>query len=450
MSVNSSSKTGKLARRTALLGSLAALGGCSMFDDWFADKKTALPGKRESVFADRRGLVVDPEASKVVLPPAVSNAAWPQAAGNPTHMMGHLSANDRLTEAWKADIGQGGGYRSVITAQPIVQGGTIFTMDSDGEVAAFTLANGKRLWRVDTKPEDNDDSTNIGGGLGAEGTTLYAVNGLSVLVALDVATGKEKWRHDLGVPGRSAPMIADGRVFVITIDDRLFAFTAADGRQLWVYQAATPVTAMLGQPAPAYYRGLVVAGFGSGELAALRADSGSVVWTDGLGASQGRATAADFLSIRGAPVIVNGLVYAISMGGLLVCNDVPTGRRVWERQVAGEETPYIAGDWMFIISAQQEVAAVNINDGRISWITQLPHWEDPDKRKKTLTWYGPLLVSDRLIVTGTSQDALSISPYTGDILGHIELSEAAAPIVPVVADGTVLIVTNDARLMALR
>ncbi len=449
MSMNASSKPGILARRGVLLAPLA-LGGCSWFDDWFAEKKTLLPGKRESIFADRRGLVVDEGAAKVVLPPAVQNAGWPQAAGNPAHLMGHLAAKDQLTEAWRAEIGDGGGYRQILMAQPVVLNGTVFTMDSSAVVSAYTLADGKRLWRVDTKPKDNDDSTNVGGGLGADGTTLYAVNGLSNLVALDVTTGKEKWRADLGVPGRSAPMIADGRVFVTTIDDRLFAFTAADGRQLWTHQAATPITAMLGRPAPAYYRGLVVAGFGSGELACLRADSGSIVWTDGLGASQGRATVADFLSIRGAPVIVNGLVYAISMGGLLICDDVPSGRRVWERQVAGEDTPYIAGDWMFVVSAQQELAAVNINDGRISWITQLPRWEDPDKRKQTLTWYGPLLVSDRLIIAGTSEDALSVSPYTGEILGHLKLSGAAAPFAPVVADGSVLIVTNDARLIALR
>jgi outer membrane protein assembly factor BamB len=453
VSVNASIKTGKLARRSALLGPLAAtlaLGGCSLFEDWFGDKKTALPGKREAVFVDRRGLVVDEAPPKVVLPPAVRNAAWPQAGGNPSHLMGHLEANDHLSEAWKANIGEGGGYRQIIMAQPVVLNGTVFTMDSDAVVSAFALTDGKPLWKVDTKPKDNDDSTNVGGGLGADGTTLYAVNGLSVLVALDIATGKEKWRQDLGVPGRSAPTIADGRLFVITIDDRLSAFSVAEGRQLWTHQAATPVSSLLGRPAPAYYRGLVVAGFGSGELACMRADSGSVVWTDGLGAARGRAAVADFLSIRGLPVVVNGLVFAISMGGLLVCNDVPTGRRVWERQVAGEDTAYIAGDWMFIISARQEIAAVNINDGRISWITQLPHWEDPEKRKKTLTWYGPLLVSDRLIVTGTSEDALSISPYTGEILGHIKLSEAGAPTVPVVAGGTVLIITNDGRLTALR
>ena len=452
MIVNPSSRPGgaAVARRTALLAASLILSGCSTFDSWFEEKKTALPGKRESVFADRRGLVVDEGMPKVVLPPAVTNAAWPQAGGNPAHLMGHLAGNDHLAEAWKANIGTGGGYRQVLMAQPVVSGGTVFAMDSDAVVSAFSLANGKRLWRVDTKPKDPGDSTNVGGGLGVDGSTLYAVNGLSQLVTLDVATGKAGWRHDLGVPGRSPPMIADGRIFVATIDDRLFAFTAADGRQLWTHQAAEPVTAMLGEPAAAYYQGLVIAGFGSGELAALRADSGSIVWTDGLGASRGRAGGGDFLSIRAAPVIVNGLVYAISMGGLLVCNDVPTGRRVWERQVAGEDTFAIAGDWMFVISAQQEIAAVSITDGRIPWITQLPRWENPEKRKNTLTWYGPLLVSDRLIVTGTSKDALSVSPYTGEILGHITLSAAAAPFAPVVADGTVLVISDDGRLLALR
>jgi outer membrane protein assembly factor BamB len=436
------------SRRAALLAPLA-LAGCSWFDDWFGTKKAPLPGKRESIFADRRGLVAADNPPKVTLPPAVRNAAWPQAAGNPAHFMGHLAAGANLKEAWRADIGDGGGYRAILMAEPVVLNNIVFTMDSAGVVSAFALADGKRLWRFDTKPEDVD-STNVGGGLGADGSTLYAVNGLSQLVALDMASGKVKWRKNIGAPGRSAPTIADGRIFLTTIEDRLLAFSASDGHQLWTHQASNPVTAMLGQAAPAYYRGLVVAGFGSGELAGLRAESGTVVWTDGLGQSRLRGTTGDFLSIRGAPAIVNGQVFAISMGGLLVCDDVPTGRRLWDRQVAGENTLYPAGDWMFLVSAQQEIAAVRLADGVVGWVTPLPRFADPDDRKDTLTWYGPLLVGDRLIVTGTDQNALSVSPYTGEILGRIELSSQPAPFAPIVADGTVLLVTNDARLLALR
>lgn len=437
-----------VSRRAALLAPLA-LTGCGLFDSWFGEKKMLLPGKRESIFSGSKGLAVGENPPKVVLPPPVRNADWPQAGGNPAHAMGHLAAGANPQKVWSADIGDGGGYRAILMAQPVVLDKTVFTMDSDAVVSAFTLADGQRMWRADSKPKDSD-STNVGGGIGADGTTLYAANGLGQLVAFDAASGKEKWRATLDAPARSAPMIADGRVFVTTIMDQLTAFSAADGHHLWSYQSTTPTTAMLGQPAPAYYRGLVVAGFGSGDLACVRAENGSMVWIDGLGAAGQQGSVASFLSIRGAPAIVGSRVYAISMGGLLVCDDVPSGRRLWERQVAGEDAIHVAGDWMFFVTADQEIAAVRLSDGTVGWVTPLPRWEDPEKKKQALTWFGPLLVSDRLIVNGTSQEALSVSPYTGAILGRISLSDQAAPFAPIVADGTILLVTNDARLIALR
>ncbi|MBV9252151.1 MAG: PQQ-like beta-propeller repeat protein, partial [Acetobacteraceae bacterium] len=249
---------------------------------------------------------------------------------------------------------------------------------------------------------------------------------------------------------RSAPIITEGRIFVTTIEDRLLALAADDGRRLWTHQAANAGTAVLGQPAPAYSNGLVVAGFGSGELACLRAEGGGIVWTDSLGAGASGSNLVDFLSIRGRPVIDNGRVFAVGMGGLAVGIDLPTGRRLWERQVACEDSPWVAGSWMFLISLSQELAAINTDDGRVSWVSPLPRWENPEKQRDSLTWFGPTLVSDRLVVAGTSQEALAVSPYTGDILGRQHLSGAAAPLEPVVADGTLLIVSDDGRLLALR
>jgi hypothetical protein len=182
----------------------------------------------------------------------------------------------------------------------------------------------------------------------------------------------------------------------------------------------------------------------------MRADSGRVAWTDGLGATRGRSSIADLLSIRGAPVISDGRVYAISMGGLLAAIDLPTGRRLWERQIAGADAPLVAGDWLFVISVDQEIIAINALDGRIAWITALPRWDNPEKQRDALTWFGPLLVSDRLVVTGTNGEALSISPYTGEIIGRQPLSGAASPVPPLLADGTLLVVSDDGRVTAFR
>jgi outer membrane protein assembly factor BamB len=85
----------------------------------------------------------------------------------------------------------------------------------------------------------------------------------------------------------------------------------------------------------------------------------------------------------------------------------------------------------------------------VSWVTQLPRWRNPDKQEDAIFWYGPLLVSDRLVVAGTNRRALSVSPYTGEIMGQQELSGAAS-MGPIVVDGTVFVVTDDGRLLALR
>jgi outer membrane protein assembly factor BamB len=437
-----------LTRRAALMAPLGALGGCGLWDDIFGSSKKPLPGKRETIATAQGSLKVDEGVAKVVVPPPVRNAAWPQAGGNPSHLMGHLAVGDRLSQAWSASIGDGGGYRQKILAHPVSSDGVIYTMDSAGLVSAFQVPSGARLWQFDSTAE-NDRSDNVGGGLAVDQGTLYAVNGLAELIALDAAKGTVRWRKTTGTPARSAPTVADGRLFLTTIDNRLVAFATQDGRQLWTYQATTAATAFLGQSAPSYSDGIVVAGFGSGELAAVRAASGTVVWTDSLAGNRPGGTVADFSTIRGLVAVSNGSVYAISVGRLMVSVDLHSGRRLWQRDVAGEDSPWIAGEWIFLVSLNQQIAAIDGADGRVAWVTQLPRWDNPEKQKDPITWFGPVLVSDRLVVAGTSDIALSVSPYTGKILGQQALPDAAS-LGPMVVAGTVFIVCDDGRLLALR
>ena len=438
----------RLSRRAALLGPLALLSGCSLYDDWFGTKKTPLPGLREPISGNTHALdVEDASARKVVLPEAVRNAAWPTPGGNPAHFVGHLAAGDRLAEAWSASIGSGGGYRRKILGQPVIDDGVVFTMDSGAVVTAFDAATGGRKWRLETRGED-DDSTNVGGGMSVDQGVLYAVNGLADVVAIDAGTGSIRWRTNTGTPARSAPTIAEGKIFFVTFDDRLLALDIADGRTIWSYHAQSATTSLLGQPAPAYADGLVVAGFGSGELAALRADSGGVAWTDSL-AAVGQSSVTELSAIRGLPVIANGRVYAIGLGGLCLSIDLRSGRRLWEREIGGSDNPWIAGDWLFIVSTNQQITALNRADGRPAWVTDLPKFENEEKKRDPIHWFGPVLVGDRLVVAGNNSQAMAISPYTGEVLGTQDLSGAAS-LAPAVADGTLFIVTDNGSVTALR
>lgn len=435
-----------LSRRTALMVPIA-LAGCDTIDGWFSTKKEPLPGKRESLGVLGRGFNPDESAAKVGLSPPIRNPAWPQAGGNPAHLMGNLSLGNTLKPIWNADLGEGGGKRRQILAQPVVANGVVFAMDSAAVVSAYDLATGKRNWRTATVADDID-SSNIGGGLCWENGTLYAVNGMSDLLAMDAGNGAVQWRGKLDVPARSAPTVVDGRIFLTTLESKLLALSATDGHMLWSYQATPTTTTILGGPAPAYGAGMVVAGFGSGEVAAIRAESGIVVWTDGLGIAGSKNSLADFLAIRGAPVIINNQVFVTGMGGLTIAADLLTGRRVWERRLASANSPYAAGNWLFVVSTDQEAGAINLEDARIAWVTALPRWENPEKKKDVITWYGPIVAGERLIIVGSNKEAISINPTTGEIVSRLTLSDSPASFPPIVADGTMLIVTNDGRLTA--
>ena len=436
-----------MRRRSALLLPLAAA-GCGTFDSIFGDNKEILAGRRETVGSARRSLQVDPADSRTVTVPApVAMAEWPQAGGNASHSVGHVAVSG-LAPSWRADIGAAGGYRAKLTAQPLVAGGRVFAMDSDANVSAFDIATGNRIWRRDTQ-DDEDRSTNVGGGIAVEGGTVYAVTGRADALALDAANGTIRWRKPLGAPARSAPTVSDGRVFVATLDNKLLALSAATGDRQWLYQASTTATTLLGQGAPAVSDGLVVSGFGSGDLAAVRVESGALAWTDSLASARGRNSLVDLSAIRALPVVDRGRVFAIGVGGLLVSLDLRTGRRLWEREVGGTETPWLAGDWLFVQTSEQSLAAIGRDDGRVRWVTDLPRYDNPEKQSGPLFWTGPVLAGGKLVLAGSNEQALSVDPVTGRLIGRQDLRGAAA-VSPIAAAGFLFILTEDATLQAFR
>ena len=439
---------GSLTRRGAMLLPLAAA-GCQTLDNWFGQKKTPLPGQRTDVLTVKRGLTVDnPPARAVTLPPQSVNAAWAQTGAGPTHAPGNLALGRGFAQAWSAHIGAGSAYRRKIPASPVVAGGRVFAMDSDAVVSGYDQKSGAQIWRTETKLEDVR-STEAGGGISLDGGTLYAATGLLDLLAIDPRSGKILWRQKLPSPARAAPTIVGDALYVPTLNGEVLAMARKDGGRIWSYQGPIVPTIMLGLPSPAYADGLLVAGFGSGQLACLRAPSGAVTWTDGLAGRQGAASMLDIASVHGLPVIDEGRVYAASLGGLFVSNDLRSGRRLWEREIASQQTPWLAGDWLFITTPNQVVAAVNRGDGAVAWVTQLPRYEDEKDQSGPIRWTGPIVAGDRLILAGSTGEVLTVNPVTG-ALGARQKVGGAAAVSPVVADRTLYLLTVDGDLLALR
>ena len=321
-------------------------------------------------------------------------------------------------------------------------------MDPSAAVSAFDIRTGARLWRRPTRGK-KDRSTNVGGGISFDSGTLYAVNGLAEVVALDPATGAVRWRTAIASPGRGAPTVVGDRMFVPTADDQLFALSTKDGSRIWNYRAEHAATSVLGQPSPAFSDGLVVAGFGSGDLVALHADTGGVAWADSLAAPRGNDLI-DLSAVRGLPVIDGGVAYAVSLGGLLLALDLHSGRRIWQRSVAGGHTPWLAGDWLFLVSAEQRVAALARQDGQVRWVVDLPRWRNPKKSRGPIYWSGPLLAGGHLIVAGTTGQVAALDPNNGAVLAQERLSQEAITVGMIAASGMIFVLADDGYLSALR
>ena len=98
---------------------------------------------------------------------------------------------------------------------------------------------------------------------------------------------------------------------------------------------------------------------------------------------------------------------------------------------------------------ESEIVCISRADGRIHWVRGLPRFEDPEDQEDPITWTGPLLTSDRLVVAGSNGEALAVSPYSGRVLGVEEMPDGVT-VAPVVAGGSVYFLADDAELVAYR
>jgi outer membrane protein assembly factor BamB len=441
------------------------LGGCGILGGR-EKPKTPTVGERIAVLGGSEASVeVDPALADIpiTLPAATPNSEWAQPGGNAAKSMGHLALGGSPARAWSADIGQGSESRARLASAPVVAGGRVYTIDTLAVVRAFDAGTGATVWSAQVgSPQDrrggvswwNGESTGaygllFGGGVSFDGGRIYATSGLGDVAAFDAANGTELWRVRPGGPLRGAPTIANDNVYVTSQDNQIFALNPADGAIRWSGSGTLETAGVFGVAAPAASQGTVVAGFSSGELTAYRYENGRVVWQDALARTSISTAVSSLSDIDAEPVIDAGRVFAIGQGGRMVALELNTGQRVWEINAAGISTPWVVGDWIFVVTDEAQLLAVARATGRVKWMSQLPRWRDQEDKKGALNWVGPVLAGDRLILANNRGQIVNVNPLDGAILSTVD-TKMGISLPLVVANNTLFVLHNDGTLTAWR
>jgi outer membrane protein assembly factor BamB len=464
-----------MLRKILCLACLLTLCGCDTFggisdtvSGWFGSTpKSKLRGERISVMVADTSLKPDADMDKtaVVLPRPYINRAWPEPGGYPANAMYHLQAPGPLRQIWQSDTGKGSDDDSQLTAPPIVVDGRVYVLDAQAHVFALDTRSGNRLWDVSLAPQGPDDDFNIfglfgpdmsidpskgfGGGVAFDAGKVFVSTGFGSVFALEASTGKQLWKADLQVPVVNAPVASGGRIFISSQDNHFVALSQQDGHVLWDHQGISESAGILTSTSAAVAGDTVIVPYTSGELYALRVDNGRPEWNDMLTKSGNVTALSELDDIAGRPVVDRDMVFAISHSGVMAAINLNTGERVWARDVGGIQTPWAAGDFVYVLTSDGQVLCLERKDGKVKWIHQLPRWGEPNSKSDPIIWSGPVLVSDRLILVSSDGKAVSLSPYTGLLIGRTDIPDGTY-IPPVIANGTLYLLTNSAQLVALR
>jgi len=383
--------------------SLALLAACGERDE-------ILPGERVDL---RETPALVNQSLAVNIPAAQSNADWSHRNGDTDHLISHPAL--------------GGTRRARITAEPVVAGGVVFTLDARATVSA-TTTSGQRVWSRNLTPSRDRPSDASGGGISVADGQVY------------VATGF----------GMSPPTIVGDLAYVVARNSTALALDTTTGRIQWQVSSNPSTANFSGSAAPAVSDDIAVFPFPSGEVVGTFPQGGLRRWSVAItGDRLGRA-AALVTDITSDPVIDGATVYVGNFGGRVVALNANNGDRIWTAAEGAISPVWPVGNALFLINDINQLVRLDAGNGQPVWRIDLPDTERTGRRRKEVVGhYGPVLAGGRLIVTSSDGFIRQYDPASGNLLGRVAIARGAAS-APVIAGQTLYVVSKNGQLHAFR
>lgn len=426
------------------LASVTLLAACE-------EPQVILPGVREDIRPASDNEAVETRGSKPIsLPAQRANANWSQSPGTVAYRTTHPQLRATPQRVWSASIGKGDSRKQRITAEPVVAGGLIYTLDSEANVTA-TSTQGQKAWSTNLIPANDGDEDATGGGMAYANGVLYVSSGFGRLTALDGKTGAIRWQKRLNATGSGAPLVNDGLLYLVAGDETGWAVDTSNGRIAWQIQGTPSVGNVLGAPAPVIAQDFAVFAFGSGDVAATFRKGGIRRWNASVaGGRRGRA-AAQIVDVTGGPMVAGDTIYIGNHSGRTVAFDIGSGERKWTADEGAIDTVWPVGGSVFQISDRSQLVRLDSSDGSVIWAQDLPGFvkDKPNRRGPIVAHYGPILAGGRIVVASNDGFVRFFNPVDGTLVNRVEVPGGATT-APVVAGQTLYVVSTKGDLHAFR
>lgn len=292
-----------------------------------------------------------------------------------------------------------------------------------GVATSDVPANLKFYWAFSTGTEPIESSAAI------SGATIYVGTAAGQLHAVDLYTGKGKWKYQASEDGigESSPAIANGIVYVGDLAGVFHAVNAANGNKLWTYKTGAEI-----KSSPVVVGDKVLIGSYDGHLSCLNARTGALLWkvqTEG--------------QIHATPGIVNGVAYIAGCDEHFRGVRVADGKEVFKVPMGAQvgSSPAISGPMAYFGTYANEVLSLNLTAKKLGW-----HYEHPQRQFPYLS--SPALSEGKVVIGGRDKMVHCLDEKTGKELWSFT-TRARVESSPAIAGGRVYVGSNDGRFYVL-
>jgi len=250
------------------------------------------------------------------------------------------------------------GYKLV----PHIDSNHVYVASLKGIVTKLDIETGDKVWSVDL-----DAELSAGPGVGSSILVLGTPEGYAI--ALDKEDGKQLWTAKLSSEILSPPVIDNELAIIRSQDGRVYALDSKNGERKWLFDTNIPNLTLRGNSTPVVKAGRIYIGFDNGKVAAIKQESGDVIWLQNVVDSNGKTELARIVDIDGDMALVATDLYLSSAVGKTMAVATESGRIMWSKDYGSAAGVTASRTKLFIIDSDSNVRALKRTNGDEEWKT---------------------------------------------------------------------------------